>query len=129
MAKGSQEEVRTVRAACERLIPSLRPYKGARITKEAQAALLPSLLDLLQAAGWLYPCFMPSSRLAASQQLLAEEAWGLCMHLAADLLTDDCFNDMAAFHQLLQARSSPQVPGERHLSCCSLPPGLGCCDA
>jgi hypothetical protein len=105
-----------VRAVCERLIPSLGVHVDMQ-APERHAAVLPCLRELLQAAGWLYTCFMPSSRLGPPQQHNAREAWTCCVLLAADALRESPETDMAAFLLVVQERTAPRVPGKCHPVC------------
>jgi hypothetical protein len=115
MAHGSQNSPPTLRAVTDLLSQPL--IKLTRMRSAKQVALLePHLQDLLHAAGWLYPCFMPSSRLAPNQQEAAMSAWSNCMFLANEFLFHYPARDMAALLPLLEPRSRPQVPGG--YSCC-----------
>jgi hypothetical protein len=82
---------------------------------EQVAALVPQLQDLLHAAGWLYPCFMPSSRLPPHLQHAAMEVWITCLFWVNNILFYNELRDMANFVVVLKPCRRPQVPGG---SCC-----------
>jgi hypothetical protein len=110
MAQGSQADSITVIAAATHIYAaytSLMSVQGS----SRNAALQPHLRDLLQAAGWLYPCVLPSSSLHVRVQLGALQSWQACMVLALECLAQQPVADMAAFLRLAKARARPQVPG------------------
>jgi hypothetical protein len=116
MATGSQNNARVVKAVCDRLSPPLYIHQGMEASVR-RAAVLPCAGELLQAAGWLYPCFMPSSR-AVPQQAAAQTAWTLCVYLAGDALRHNpVLDNMEPFLQLVQGRTAPPVPGEHRPAC------------
>jgi hypothetical protein len=119
MAKGSQGAPLTVNVVADALMiacDSLHKFAADENPKElavlATQQWVPLLRDLLQAAGWLYPCFMPSSRLALHVKQGARVAWQRCMRLSASLIGQLQAPDEAAFQLLVEPRSQPQIPGE-----------------
>jgi hypothetical protein len=112
MAGGSQDDLATVASVSLRLWHALRAPQYRQNTEK----LRPSLRLLLQAAGWLYPGFMPSSSLHPDVQAVVQQAWTSCMHLAHSILSHDSLDHMPAVLSLVQPHDRPQVPGELHLS-------------
>jgi hypothetical protein len=108
MAAGSQDDVVTVALASARLLGTASSDKYRQHVRQLQ----PCLRLLLQAAGWLYPCFMPSSSLDPMLQAGVQEAWGSCMFLANGILSSNPLPHMPAFLALVQPYTNPQVPGE-----------------
>jgi hypothetical protein len=108
MAGGSQDDLGTVALASAQLI-------GAASNTQYQGhvrQLQPCLRLLLQAAGWLYPCFMPSSRLNPIVQAGAQQAWASCMCFVQNILQHQSLTHMPGFLALVQPHTNPQVPGE-----------------
>jgi hypothetical protein len=108
MAGGSQDDLATVAMALAGL---LNPVCSAKHRENVQQ-LQPCLRLLLQVAGWLYPCFMPSSRLDPAVQGGAQEVWSSCMYLANGILQHHPPTHMPAFLALVQPYTKPRVPGE-----------------
>jgi hypothetical protein len=110
MADASHDNPRAIQALevclCGTLTDCVR-----RLGPSQLAALQPHLRNLLQAAGWLYPCFMPSSRLAPQVMGSAVETWVCCMTLANQILYRNLPTSMTAFQFLAEPRRRPQVPG------------------
>jgi hypothetical protein len=99
----------------ERALLGLQAATELPTTWRKTTGLLPSLELLLQAAGWLYPCCMPSSSLPAALQTTAQEAWSKCMHHALAMAAEQrLLSDMEWFKGLLLPGTEPQVPGEGH---------------
>jgi hypothetical protein len=105
MERGSQRDGRTVMAATT---PFAVQLNQANLVSE----LRPHVLDLLHVAGWLYPCFMPSSRLKPAEQLGTRLLWHTCVGGVQEVLRVHPLNSMDAFLPLLEPRTRPQVPGE-----------------
>jgi hypothetical protein len=115
MARGSQGDPHIVNAAVQALDTEMDT--DASVAEAQQpAGLLPLVPRMLQVAGWLYPCFAPSSPLDDSLQTLARRACITCMNAAGQLLDVNPPSSMAGFLALLEPRSRPQVPGE-HAQC------------
>jgi hypothetical protein len=123
MAAGSQRDAVTVKAAAKEVFAACNNFQTHITTNLAEqpAALatqqwLPKLRDLLQAAGWLYPCFLPSSSLAPDVQRTAWLAWQRCMTLFDLVMTLHSALEEEAMWLLLEPRSQPQIPGEMAVS-------------
>jgi hypothetical protein len=108
MAGGSQEDPATVAGALLCLIKTLESDQYW----SKPEGLQPCLRPLLQAAGWLYPCFMPSSRLTTALQSAVQDSWVKCMYLAYSISAGQKHHSMVAFQALLQPYRKPAVPGE-----------------
>jgi hypothetical protein len=120
MANSSQDSPATVKAlACLRT-PVTDVFRLLLGAAEA-AALEPRLRDLLHVAGWLYPCFMPSSSLAPDVQSNAADTWICCIALAEQILKHNPPTNMTAFQSLVESHRRPRVRGAStgHTSACS----------
>jgi hypothetical protein len=106
MAVGSQDSDATVGDVSALIAQSLRDASSTE-----QLAAQPGVGYVVQAAGWLYPCFMPSSSLAPPVKAAAFWAWCSCMAFANKILYDYPVQDMAAFRLLLSPSRRPWVPG------------------
>jgi hypothetical protein len=118
MAEGCQRDPSTVKAA---VAPILRSYETLPALRDMDASQLaayePSLRDLLQAAGWLYPCILPSSSLPSAVQQAAHQAWRYCVCFSYSILDVGQYTitHKKAIMSMLEPRSQPQVPGEAGL--------------
>lgn len=106
MAQGSQADARTVKAVAGCIL-QLRQFSQGSFGARYDIAQ-----DLLQAAGWLYPCFMTSSRLPLELQEHARHAWRGCMCLANSVMAQHPLTTVEALQRVSGARSRPQVAGE-----------------
>jgi hypothetical protein len=115
MARGSQDDPRTVKAVTDSLL-NLRKIASFRFE-----ALCPMVQDLLQAAGWLKECFLPSTSWHSEHFTAAWTAWRVCVNMANEALLDHPLDTAAALRAVSGARNRPRVPGE-HTSLLVLPP-------
>jgi hypothetical protein len=118
MAQGSQRDIGTVTTILTQLFTSIGSAAFMDDTQQA-AALLPSLRDLLHAAGWLHHCFAPGSSLRPAGPLpeAAEHMWVTCVSTVNKLWSKRSRGTYAALQSLLEPCRRPQVPGG---SCCLL---------
>jgi hypothetical protein len=115
IAEGSQNDPITVTIATTAITAALKLPEA-----QQQAQLRHHLRDLLQAAGWLVPCFLPSSPLPTNIQLVAVTAWVNCVEKAFALVRAHPPSDEAEFFRLMEPRTSPRVPGMAHTKGCGM---------
>jgi hypothetical protein len=114
MAVGSQRDGEAVTAVSAPFFAQGVRNALAMRDATALAAAVHSLQDLVHVAGWLSPCFMPSSSLASDVKQQAWVGWQLCMSWVVTLLTKYDYlrhPNMEVFQRLVKARSRPPVPG------------------
>lgn len=116
LAHGSPNDPTTVETALYPLSIAIERFFAAVPSDQQLAALLPSVRDLLQVAGWLLPCMGPSSSLPAWLLHNAQQTFKACMSIAIKILTKTSAMDCAAFQQWLEPRSRPNIPGEPNFS-------------
>jgi hypothetical protein len=110
MARGSQADAGTVTAVAEALWSLFNGLGDPKDAKELGHRLQHHLRDLLQAAGWLYPCCMPGSLLPPDAQYEARAAWQRCALLCCQVFKQSV-KDKARFQLLVKPSSRPQIPG------------------
>jgi hypothetical protein len=111
MAQGSQTDAKTVLAAVSPIIAYDTQPTNSRDTR-GYSELPPHVRDLLHAAGWLYPCFMPSSTLPHNLQEAAFQAWMCCTSEACMALKMYEPPHVNILLSLGEPRYQPRVPGE-----------------
>jgi hypothetical protein len=112
MAQGSQSDPQTVMAAVPPLAGVGRRQGSDDEDGEQILKSLCTLRDLLHVAGWLYPCFMPSSTLPESVQDAAANACMACLSRSSNALLCYKPSDCSGLMLLGEPRIRPRVPGE-----------------